>query len=247
VPSTEEDDEAAVDASDQVPRAIPAATVVIVRDGASGLETLMLRRNARGQFGGMWVFPGGQVEAADIAAVAPGDELGAARQAAAREAAEEAGLPVDPASLAVLSHWMPPPLRRKRFSTWFFVTACPAGTVVVDGVEIHEHAWLPPAEVLKRREAGELEVVAPTWVTLWQLSGHETVAHLQADVAGVEPEHFATRPTVVDGTPVLLWHGDAGYVSGDPTMPGPRHRLWMAADGWSYERTGARRPPGPPD
>jgi 8-oxo-dGTP pyrophosphatase MutT (NUDIX family) len=243
VPSIQADDEPA-GGHDEVPPPIPAATVVIVRDGPVGLETLMLRRNARGPFGGMWVFPGGQVDTADVDAVPSGDELGAARHAAAREAAEEAGLLVDPENLVVLSHWMPPPFHRKRFSTWFFVAPCPAGMVEIDGVEIHDHAWLPPAEVLHRRDAGELELAAPTWVTLWQLSGHEAVADLLTATSGAAPERFATHPTIVEGTPVMLWHGDAGYTSGDAATPGARHRLTMATDGWSYERTGARLPPG---
>ena len=45
---------------------VPAATVVLVRDGRDGMETLMLRRNSRGAFGGMWVFPGGQVDPSDV-------------------------------------------------------------------------------------------------------------------------------------------------------------------------------------
>jgi hypothetical protein len=35
---------------------------------------------------------------------------------------------------------------------------------------------------------------------------------------------------------VALWHGDAGYETGDPTVPGPRHRLVMSADTWRYHR-----------
>jgi len=38
-----------------LPPPIPAATVVLIRDGENGLETVMLRRNSRGMFGGMWV------------------------------------------------------------------------------------------------------------------------------------------------------------------------------------------------
>ncbi len=57
------------DAADPPPAArpvpTPAATVVPLRDGPEGLEVLLLRRNARGAFGGMWVFPGGQVDPAD--------------------------------------------------------------------------------------------------------------------------------------------------------------------------------------
>ena len=44
----------------------PSATVVIVRDGTHGLETLLLRRAERGDHNsGAWVFPGGIVDAAD--------------------------------------------------------------------------------------------------------------------------------------------------------------------------------------
>ena len=33
---------------------IPAATVVLLRDGADGMETLMLRKNSKIAFAGMW-------------------------------------------------------------------------------------------------------------------------------------------------------------------------------------------------
>ena len=38
---------------------IPAATVVLLRDGDDGIELLMLKKNSKITFGGMWVFPGG--------------------------------------------------------------------------------------------------------------------------------------------------------------------------------------------
>ncbi|HBX73628.1 MAG TPA: hypothetical protein DEG86_11640, partial [Halieaceae bacterium] len=54
------DDEPAV-----VP-ARPASTVVLLRDGPEGLETLLLKRNKALLFaGGYWVFPGGALEASD--------------------------------------------------------------------------------------------------------------------------------------------------------------------------------------
>lgn len=47
----------------------PSATVVVVRDGALGIEVLLLRRAERGDLNsGAWVFPGGLVDAADRAA-----------------------------------------------------------------------------------------------------------------------------------------------------------------------------------
>ncbi|MGH9133583.1 MAG: NUDIX hydrolase [Ilumatobacteraceae bacterium] len=44
----------------------PAATVMLVRDGGDGLEVFMLRRALGASFaGGVYVFPGGRVDAAD--------------------------------------------------------------------------------------------------------------------------------------------------------------------------------------
>src|SRR5450830_2151619 len=43
-----------------------AATVLLLRDGAQGLEVLMTRRSASASFApGAYVFPGGSVDAAD--------------------------------------------------------------------------------------------------------------------------------------------------------------------------------------
>src|SRR4051812_50090819 len=70
--------------------AIPAATVILLRDTADGIETLMLRRNSKIAFGGMWVFPGGRVEESDDSG--DGDEIATARRAAGREAGGEGGV-----------------------------------------------------------------------------------------------------------------------------------------------------------
>ena len=36
---------------------------------------------------------------------------------------------------------------------------------------------------------------------------------------------------------VAMYEGDVAYGTDDVDVPGPRHRLWMVADGWRYERT----------
>ena len=74
--------------------AIPAATVVLLRDRDDGPEVLMLRKNSKITFGGMWVFPGGRIDPADYPA--NGDLQAAARAAAAREATEEANVYLSP-------------------------------------------------------------------------------------------------------------------------------------------------------
>ena len=53
-------------AKDDIPL-VAAATVLLLRDNTdAGLEVLMLRRNSKIAFGGMWVFPGGRVDADDV-------------------------------------------------------------------------------------------------------------------------------------------------------------------------------------
>ena len=48
---------------------LPAATVLLLRDGQSGVEVLMTRRSAKASFAaGAYVFPGGGIDAADALA-----------------------------------------------------------------------------------------------------------------------------------------------------------------------------------
>lgn len=70
----------------------PASTVLLLRDGAAGLEVFMVVRHRAIEFaGGALVFPGGRVEEAD-ATLAGGDPLGAFRIAGIRETFEECGV-----------------------------------------------------------------------------------------------------------------------------------------------------------
>lgn len=221
---------------------IPAATVLLVRDGADGPQVLMLRRNSKIAFGGMWVFPGGRVDEHELVV---DDHVGSARTAAVREVEEETGLIVAGERMETWSYWIPPaqasmaPTRgpKRRFSTWFFISRAPDGEVAIDGGEIHEHRWLTPAEAIDQRQAGEIELVPPTWVTLWQLNQHRSVDEALAWARVNEPEEFRTRP-IVKAPMTLAWAGDiAHYGGGNHDDAGPRHRLVMAPDGWIYERT----------
>jgi 8-oxo-dGTP pyrophosphatase MutT (NUDIX family) len=210
--------------------------VVVLRDDRAGIETLLLRRNSKIAFGGMWVFPGGRVDAADRDGFAVDDDLPAARRAAVREAHEEAGLVVDVTTLVPLSHWTPPALAPKRYLTWFFVAATPSYAVTIDDGEIHAHEWMRPVDALARRNALEIELAPPTWVTLEWLAGHASVAAALAAASDRAPERFETRLAFPEIGPVALWHGDAGYEASDADAPGPRHRLSMLPQGWHYER-----------
>jgi 8-oxo-dGTP pyrophosphatase MutT (NUDIX family) len=215
---------------------MPAATVVVARPGDAGFEVLMLRRNSKHAFGGMWVFPGGKVDPHDADPVAPDDEARAARRAAVREAREEAGIDLDVESLAPISHWTPPPQAPRRFTTWFFVTEAPIDcTVTIDGDEINDHTWSRPAHALQRARAGEIEMAAPTWMTLSGLAQFTEFAEYVADARQRPELVFATHLAHAETGPVAIWEGDAGYDDADLECPGPRHRLYMGRGPWRYE------------
>ena len=220
---------------------IPAATVVLVRQGDTGIEVLMLRKNSKITFGGMWVFPGGKIDVADY----PGgvaDEANidaAARAAAVRETQEEAGITVDAQDYVFLSHWTPPPGQQKRFATWFFVAKVEGALdIAIDDGEIKDHAWLNPEEALRKHAAGEIDLVPPTWVTLYHLSlksSANAVIEYFSENTGIT---YNTRVVpAASGERVAMWKGDAGYDEWNPDTAGERHRLAMPEGGFIFENT----------
>lgn len=222
-----------------------AATVVVLRDGPTGLEALLVRRSAQLAFaGGHWVFPGGRVEPADHRGLGPDDEPEAARRAAVRETVEETGVAFDPDALVWFAHWTPPPTAPRRFATYFFATAAPSRhvDVTVDGSEADAWTWMTPDAAITARDQGTVELRPATWITLHTLHRFTTTAAALESLAREPVEHFATRLDTSGAAPVALYHGDAGYPAFDATVPGPRHRLVMGDGPWRYERDRAVDP-----
>ncbi|QIB67509.1 NUDIX domain-containing protein [Kineobactrum salinum] len=217
----------------------PASTVVLLRDSSDGLETLLLKRNKALLFaGGAWVFPGGALEPADWQAA--GDDVeGAARQAAAREAAEETGLCPAPQSMIQISHWTTPLSEGKRFSTWIYAAPCPENCdVVIDGSEIHEARWISVQAALQQHHDGTLAVLPPTYITLCDIARYPTVAALLASGESRQPPQVFPRPARHEGQVLVMFRGDSGYESGDGSLPGPRHRAVLEGSRWRYIHDG---------
>lgn len=229
-------------AQDDVRPAVPAATVVLLRDTGEGPQVLMLRKNSRIAFGGMWVFPGGRIDPADYPE--EGDpnsheyKHAGARTAAAREAEEEAGLELDAEEFVWFSHWTPPPDVPARFATWFFAARGREQAIHVDGGEIDAHRWIRPAEALAKHTAGEIDLVAPTWITLYQMAQRATVAALLERCRANPARVYVTRiARSTDAVRVAMWPGDAGYENWNPDAEGERHRLSMPAGGFTFEHS----------
>jgi 8-oxo-dGTP pyrophosphatase MutT (NUDIX family) len=148
-----------------VPR--EAATVIVLRGGDETLEVLLVQRTASARFmGGVWVFPGGAIDATD----GEGDE--AQRVAALRELEEEAGILIDdPGRLVRFSRWITPAEVSRRFDTHFFLAPMPAGQEArIDGEEVVAFGWYTPAGALEAHEAGTIQLVFPTIKHLEQLA-----------------------------------------------------------------------------
>ena len=170
----------------------PAATVILLRRGGKhaerGLQVLLVQRNPEARFmPGVWVFPGGAVDASD------GDGEEAHRAAAVRELAEEAGIELNPGELVGYSRWITPRVVPIRFDTRFYLALAPAHSPPEpDGSETVDAGWFRPREALERHRAGELSLVFPTIKHLESLVGYASAAEaLEAarrrEVKPVEP------------------------------------------------------------
>jgi 8-oxo-dGTP pyrophosphatase MutT (NUDIX family) len=192
-----------------VPRV--AATVILLRDGAGGLEVLLAQRNPQARFmGGAWVFPGGAVSAQD------GEGEPALRAAGLRELHEEAGIMLaGPGELIAFSRWITPAEVKIRYDTWFFLAMMPAGQEArIDGCEVVDARWFSPPAALAAARRGEILLVFPTIKHLEQLSAFRSVDELLT---------HARSQTVQAVQPRVLGQGEMARIvlPGEPGYDAP--------------------------
>ena len=185
-----------------------AATVMLARDSAAGIEFLMVRRSSQSPFApDALVFPGGTVDAGDFvqdppacmlrlqktfrATVSPllpcdetpitGDEAIALVNAAVREAREEASVEVSGNALHLFSHWITPPTEPRRYNTFFFVARARDGTHgSADEFETHDARWTTARAAFLAHAAAEVHLVYPTIKHLERALAFRTVEELIA-------------------------------------------------------------------
>jgi len=189
-----------------VPR--QAASVILLRGGGEALELLLVQRSHEARFmGGVWVFPGGAVDAHE----GDGDE--AHRAAAVRELAEEAAvMGVDPADIVKFSRWITPPEVDIRFDTHFFLAPAPeTAEPVVDGDECVDLGWFTPQGALDAHGRGEILLVFPTIKHLEQLAPFATADELMAHSRGREVVPVEPRVVITGEIARVLLPGEPGY------------------------------------
>ena len=177
----------------------PAASVVLLRRGGKhadrALEVLLLKRTERAKFmPGVWVFPGGAVDAGD------GEDEARFKACAVRELEEEAGIALSAdEELVLFSRWITPEVVSRRFDAWFFLALAPAhAPPEPDGVETVEAGWFEPRLALERQAAGELALAFPTISQLESLlpfanADEALAAHRDQEVEPILPKVIGDR------------------------------------------------------
>jgi 8-oxo-dGTP pyrophosphatase MutT (NUDIX family) len=185
----------------------PAATVLLLRRGGRhverGVEVLMVRRSEAARFmPGVWVFPGGAIEAGETPA-----------QCAARELEEETGVALAPEhELIAWSRWITPEVVPIRFDTHFLVgLAPPHSAPKPDEAEISAVDWFAPRKALDAHAAGDLKLVFPTIKTLETLVGFEDADAILAAAPGERVEPLLPRVSGTRANHRILLPTDEGY------------------------------------
>ena len=185
-----------------------AATVIVLRGGATGLEVLLAKRTPKAKFmGGAWVFPGGAVSPED------GDGDAALRAAGVRELREEAGIEIaGPDQLVTFSRWITPAMVKIRYDTWFFLASLPDGAEPeIDGQEVVDARWYTPADALAASVAEEILLVFPTIKHLEQLSAFPTADELLAYARARTVEPVEPRVVGSGEEARIVLPGEPGY------------------------------------
>jgi len=181
----------------------PAASAIVLRDGAEGMEVLLVERNPESRFmGGAWVFPGGSI-----------DEGESPEDSALRELEEEASLKLDGADkLVAFSRWITPVQVKVRFDTFFFIAEAPEGAEArCDGEECTDLGWYGPAEALAAADRDELMLVFPTIKHLEQLARFGSVAEAFENARSRDVEPIEPRVVMKGDHAQVLLPGEPGY------------------------------------
>ncbi|MBJ7329295.1 MAG: NUDIX domain-containing protein [Solirubrobacteraceae bacterium] len=195
-------------AGDNVAPARQAASIVLLRGGDDTLELLLVQRTPKARFmGGVWVFPGGAVDAHE------GEGDASHRIAAVRELEEEAAVGgIAPEALVKYSQWITPEQVAIRFDTHFFLAETPDGAEPkIDGEECVDLGWFTPADALRAGESGEIALVFPTIKHLEQFATFPTAAALLAHARAHDVVPVLPKVVMSGETARVLLPGEPGY------------------------------------
>ncbi|MFD7030416.1 NUDIX hydrolase [Streptomyces sp. NPDC059917] len=131
-----------------------------------------------------------------------------ARELSFAEFLDRRGLLLRSDLLGAWARWITPEFEPRRYDTWFFVAALPAGQRTRNAsTEADRTVWIRPSEAAAGYDGGELLMMPPTISTLRSLEPYGSAAEALAAAAGQDLAPVLARATLEDGELVLSWPG----------------------------------------
>ncbi|MFD4989028.1 NUDIX hydrolase [Streptomyces sp. NPDC058374] len=122
--------------------------------------------------------------------------------------------------LAAWARWITPEFEPRRYDTWFFAAALPAGQVTVEtSGEADRTEWARPADAAARYDRGELLMMPPTIATLRALLPYTSAAEALAGAAGQDLTPVVAEAELRGEEVVLTWPGHEEFTKHVPAGP----------------------------
>ncbi|GHH39356.1 NUDIX hydrolase [Streptomyces candidus] len=123
--------------------------------------------------------------------------------------------------LGAWARWITPEFEPRRYDTWFFVAALPAGQRTRNAsTEADRTVWIAPAEAAAGYDRGELLMMPPTISTLRGLQPYGTVSEVLAGAADRDMTPVLAQARLEGGEVVLSWPGHEEFTKHVPAAGG---------------------------
>ncbi|NEB00567.1 NUDIX hydrolase [Streptomyces sp. SID13726] len=120
--------------------------------------------------------------------------------------------------LGVWTRWITPEFEPRRYDTWFFAAALPAGQRTRNAsTEADRTVWIRPQEAAEGYDKGELLMMPPTIATLRQIAGYGSAADVLAAAPLRDLSPVLARARLEDGEIVLSWPGHDEFTKHIPS------------------------------
>ena len=143
---------------------------------------------------------------------------------------QQAGVQLRTEALLPWSRWITPrqpAVTNKRFDTRFFLAAVSDDQIARhDDFETTDSLWITPQEALQRYAAGEIELVAPQIMSLYELKAHDHVQSALDEARQRAPALIEPHPFDEDGRRILCYPGDPHHPVAQRAMRGPTRLLF---------------------
>ncbi|MFE9682704.1 NUDIX hydrolase [Streptomyces sp. NPDC002701] len=141
-----------------------------------------------------------------------------ARDLSFAEFLDRRGLVLRSDLLGAWTRWITPEFEPRRYDTFFFVAALPAGQRTRNAsTEADRTVWIRPADAMDGYDKGDLLMMPPTIATLRQLGTYATAAEALAAAPGRDMTPVLARARLEGGELVLSWPGHDEFTKHIPT------------------------------